>query len=233
MSQFTFSYAKHNRMKNIVKFLEELSEHNNRDWFQANKQRYKEVQEEFNLFTTQLVVRIGEFDHTISGLTIAECTYRIYRDTRFSPDKTPYKTHIGAYICPAGKKSGYAGYYLHIEPYGKSILAAGLHCPEPSVVKSVREEIFTNGNQLIKSITDSGFMLDESSKLSRPPKGYSADNEYIEYLKLKEFDLIKSVTEQQLFQADVLNYIVSEFTRCKEFNAILNRAVEYVKQGNI
>lgn len=210
-------------MKKIIDFLSELRDNNNREWFNANKPRYTEVQREFNTFTEKLIERVGEFEPNVRGVSVSDCTYRIYRDTRFSPDKTPYKTHIGAYICQGGKKSGYAGYYFHVEP-SANIMAVGLHCPEPNVVKSIREEIFTNGAALVTAVNESGFAVDESSKLKRPPKGYAADNEYIEYLKLKEFDLIKSFSLDTL---DLLDYVTEEFRRCKPFNDILNRAVSF------
>lgn len=212
-------------MRQIIEFLSELKENNNRQWFDQNRGRYKEVQTEFNDLAAKLIERIGEFDPMVRTLSIADCTYRIYRDTRFSPDKTPYKTHMGAYICQGGKKSGYSGYYFHLEP-SSSILAVGLHCPEPNVVKSVREEIFTNGAGFVQTIADSGWLLDESAKLKRPPKGYAANNEYIEYLKLKEFDLIKSIDQSR---ADILDYVTAEFRQCKPFNDLLNRAVQFAK----
>lgn len=214
-------------MKEIIDFLSELGENNNREWFNTNKDRYKKVQSQFNIFTQELIERIAQFDPPIGGLSIADCTYRIYRDTRFSHNKIPYKTHIGAYICQGGKKSGYAGYYFHLEP-GRSLLATGLHCPEPNVVKSVREEIFTDGAGFAAAASCEGWSLDESSKLKRPPRGYAADNAYVEYLKLKEFDLIKPIDDTR---ADLLDHITAEFSSCKPFNDILNRAVGYALEN--
>ena len=98
-------------MKEIIDFLARLEKNNNREWFQAHKSEYLSVQEEFNIFTEKLIAGIAEFDNTINGLTAKDCTYRIYRDTRFSPDKRPYKCHLGAFVCPQGKKSGFSGYY--------------------------------------------------------------------------------------------------------------------------
>lgn len=221
-------------MKEILDFLKELSQNNDRMWFEQNRERYKKIQVKFNEITAKLIEHISDFEPLVRGLSVSDCAYRIYRDTRFSPDKTPYKTHIGAYICPAGKKSGYAGYYLHVEPDAKSILAAGLHCPEPNVVKSVREEIFTNGAQFESSINHAdGFILDECSKLKRPPRGYAATEQYVEYLKLKEYDLIKPISEQELMDADLLSNLRAQFLKCKPFNDILNRAVEYAKSETL
>lgn len=136
-------------MKEVIAFLRELHDNNNREWFDAHRAEWKRVKTRFAGFTEQLIDGISSFDPSVRGLRVQDCTYRIARDTRFSPDKRPYKEHIGAYIAPGGKKSGYAGYYFHVEPdtgegstYGH-MLAVGLYCPEPVVLHSVRDEIST------------------------------------------------------------------------------------------
>lgn len=214
------------RMKNILDFLGELKENNNREWFEANKERYKALQEQFNGFTQQLIDGITIFDPAVKGVSVKDCTYRIYRDVRFSPNKEPYKTHMGAYICPGGKKSGMAGYYFHLEP-GNAILAVGLHCPEPNVVKSVRDEIFDNGVEFEKAIKEAkGFIMDFSSKLQRVPRGFPADTSYAEYLKLKEFDLIAPLAVDE----NLLENVLMKFKTAKHFNDLLNRAVKYARE---
>lgn len=221
-------------MKNIVDFLSELKLNNNKEWFDANKARYKAVQEEFNVFTEKLIAGIASFDKSVAGVTVKDCTYRIYRDTRFSPNKAPYKTHMGAYVCPKGKKSGYAGYYFHIEPQnadyiGGNLLAAGIHCPEPKVVKSIREEIFDNGQGFEASIKKAdGFYLDKSVTLQKVPKEFPKDSEWGEYLKLKEFSLMKFFPEEILSnEKQLLDFTLKNFKKCVDFNHLLNRAVDY------
>ncbi|MDD2611849.1 MAG: DUF2461 domain-containing protein, partial [Bacteroidales bacterium] len=105
-------------MKTILSFLNQISDNNNKSWFDAHKSEYVAANETFNSFIEKLIVGIASFDPSIKGITVKDCTYRFYRDIRFSTNKMPYKTHFGAYICPYGKKSGYAGYYFHIEPKG-------------------------------------------------------------------------------------------------------------------
>lgn len=213
-------------MKQILDFLAELKVNNNRDWFEANKARYKEVQAQFNAFAEQLIPALVGIDSSLEGVVLKDCIYRIYRDVRFSPNKEPYKTHIGAYFCPLGKKSGYAGYYVHIEPEN-SLLAVGLHCPEPKVVKSVREEIFSNGDAFVAAIRQAkGFDVEESSKLKRIPTGYPADSPYAEYLKLKEFDLIKPLS----VEGNLIETCTRDFASTVAFNALLNRAVKFAHE---
>lgn len=212
-------------MENIISFLSELKDNNNREWFEQNKRRYKEVQEQFNNFTQQLIDGIVLFDRSIENITVKDCIYRIYRDVRFSHNKEPYKTHIGAYISPHGKKAGYAGYYFHLEP-GNSILAVGLHMPEPKILASVRDEIMDNGDQIIKLIEMmNGFTLDQSNKLQRAPKGYPQDSKYIEYIKLKDFTLYENITSFD----NLLENVLTEFKSAYPLNSILNKAVKYAK----
>ena len=167
------------------------------------------------------------------GVRVQDCTYRIARDTRFSPDKSPYKTYLGAYIAPKGKKSGFAGYYFHIEPCADSLvwcnmLSAGLYCPEPTVLRSVREEILDNGAAIAAAIGRArGFRLCRTNSLKRVPTGFPADSEWSDMLKLKDFYLEKPVTEEFLLADDLLERTLAEFRRTQPFVAILNRAVQY------
>ena len=101
-------------MKEIIDFLRDLSYNNNREWFNVNKQRYEEVLSHWHEFCEKLIQAVGQFDPDIACLTVKDCTYRIYRDTRFSADKSPYKTHFGVFMSKGGKKSMHAGYYFHI-----------------------------------------------------------------------------------------------------------------------
>ena len=102
-------------MKEIFDFLRRLRENNNREWFNEHKTEFLELKAGFEGWVGQLIGKIAEFDEEIRGLAVKDCVYRIYRDTRFSPDKTPYKTHMAAYICaPRGRSSVRAGYYGHV-----------------------------------------------------------------------------------------------------------------------
>ena len=225
-------------MKTTISFLKELRVNNNKEWFTANRSRYQTIQKDLNKFIEQLINGIAKFDPTIAALTAKDCSFRIYRDTRFSHDKTPYKTHIGIFICKGGKNSGNAGYYFHIEPKGKgwlggSLLAAGLYCPEPPILKSVREDILSNGENFVKTINIAkGFTWDddEEGKLSRPPKGFPADSPYIEYIKQKSFSLIQSFDEKLLDdEKKLLDFCIKEFKKTKAFVEHVNRAVDFAR----
>ena len=133
-------------MEQVLDFLRRLHDNNDREWFDAHRAEWTRVKGRFADFTQRLIDGIASFDDSVRGLRPQDCTYRIARDTRFSADKTPYKNYISAFIAPRGKQSGYAGYYLHVEPSGDGLLGGsqlggGVVCLEPVVLRSVREEM--------------------------------------------------------------------------------------------
>lgn len=223
-------------MKKVLEFLAELRVNNNRDWFEANKGRYREALEVFNGFAENLIAAVGEFDPSVRGLTLRDCTYRIYRDTRFSKDKTPYKTHMGVYICPGGKKSGNAGYYFHVEPSGDGLpghhlMSSGIYMPEPKVLKSVRDEIFDNGDEVEKAIKKArGFRIDTTNSLKRTPTGYPADSPYDTYLKLKDFYLEKFFGDDYILADNLAARAAADFRLTYDFISLMNRAAQFAHE---
>ncbi len=229
-------------MQLILDFLRELAANNNREWFAANKSRYKEAEAVFAPFAERMIALVGEFDPDVRGLTLRECTYRIYRDTRFSHDKTPYKTHFGLYICPGGKKSGNAGYYLHIEPgvpdgsglIGSHLLDAGIYMPEPAVLKSVRDEIFDNGDAVVAAIdsarAEAGWELDRSNSLKRTPVGYPVGGEWDDYLKLKDLHLSKAIDDDYILAPDLAERAAADFRATYDFMTLVQRAARFAHE---
>ncbi len=226
-------------MKRVYKFLEKLRDNNNREWFEANKSEYKEVQALFNTFTQELINEISLWDSEINAdiLSVKDCTYRIYRDIRFSKNKLPYKTHIGAFICKGGKKSPYPGYYFHIEPngeakfdlFGGNFLYAGLHCPEPKVVHSVRDEIYVNGGTIIDALNSAnGFNTVCMSTLKRVPKGFEDVNPaWADLIKQKDFSLGQRVDLEYISAPNLAKRVSNEFKKCYEFTSLMYKAVDY------
>ncbi len=226
-------------MKPVLDFLNDLRVNNNREWFATNKGRYKEAEGIFNAFAERLIALVGEFDESVRGLTLRETTYRIYRDTRFSHDKTPYKTHFGLYICPGGKKSGNGGYYFHVEPagggmIGNHMLDAGIYMPEPAVLKSVRDEVFDNGEAVLAAIstarTGAGFELDRTNSLKRTPVGFPAGSEWDEYLKLKDFHLSKTVDDDYILATKLAERAAADFRTTYDFMTLMQRAARFAHE---
>ena len=230
-------HSQHPLMQTILNFLKEIEHNNNREWFEANKSLFLEANALFNTFVEKLILGIGSFDESVRGLTVKDCTYRFYRDTRFSVNKAPFKTHFGAYICPHGKKSGYAGYYFHVEPAGNGFLGgsqlnAGLYRPDAQILKSIREEISLNGDVFEETLRSAaGFRLDDDQLLKKVPRGYPADSPYAEYLKLKNPVLCNSVDESFLLDKHLLDNTVESFRTTAPFIAWLNKAVKYALEG--
>lgn len=225
-------------MKDIVSFLTDLRVNNNKVWFEANRDRYTAVNEHFKVFAERLIRGVEGFDENVKGLQVKDCTYRIYRDVRFSPDKTPYKTHMGIYISKEGKKSGYAGYYFQVaspvegEFGGTSLIASGLHCPDKSALHSVRTEVADNFDGFKKSVKSAkGWQLDFATQMSRVPKGFDKNFEGEEFLRLKDYLLESRLGDEVLFSDQLLDHVISEFKMTKPFVTLLNKAVEFSKDA--
>ena len=224
-------------MNDIITFLQELQQNNNREWFMANKARYTALQTRFNAFFDELIGEISRFDDSVAGLTAKDCTYRIYRDVRFSADKSPYKIHMGAFICPGGKKSGYSGYYFHLGiggegyPYGH-MLATGDYCHDPKALQIIREDIAGGEGDfdtIVRSVAPT-FTLDCEGALKRNPKGFEHETEYAEYLRLKAFCLVHSPSTDFMCAPNLAHRTAELFRHTRPFLHYLNRAIQYSKQ---
>lgn len=223
-------------MKEIISFLRDLSQNNNREWFMANKARYTAVAERFNAIVDELIREIARYDTSVTGLTAKDCTYRIYRDVRFSADKNPYKTHMGAFISRGGKKSGYSGYYFHIGTGGEGypaahMLAAGDYCCDPKVLQVLREDIVGGGGDFDAIVQDARpiFELDREGALKRNPKGFEQETQYTEYLRLKAFCLVHTPSNDFMYADGLAQRTAALFESSKPFLDYINRAIEYVK----
>lgn len=221
--------------KRILDFLNELQANNNKAWFDANRKEYEAVKADFQSFTQELIDGVERFDKRVSGVTVADCTYRINRDIRFSKDKSPYKTHFGAFIAPKGKKSGYGGYYFHIQADGdeyldNNMLAIGMYCHSPAELESIRTEIYDNPLQFEKALkTAKGFDFDITEKLVKAPKGFPADFKYVDYLKYKAYCISMPLKKETLFSPDLKDFVLQRFKTGHAFNEIINKAIEYVR----
>jgi len=213
----------------IFKFLNELSANNNREWFANNREKYDNARIEFESFISTVINRISLFDESIKGIQVKDCTYRIYRDTRFSPDKTPYKTHLGAYINAKGKKSQHCGYYVHIEP-GNCLVAGGSLCPPPKLLKALREAIYENIDEYISIVEDPEFKkyfpVVGDNFLKTAPKGFPKDFKYIDYLKCKEFTCSCNVPDEFFRSPDVFDKIDDIFRQLKRFSDFTNFTID-------
>lgn len=192
--------------KRILSFLREVMMNNNRPWFMEHKDEYEAVRAEWEQGVAQALERITTFDESIGNLRVKDCTYRFYRDTRFSADKSPYKNHFGAYINAKGKKALRGGYYLHLEPEG-CLLAVGNYWLPTNILTACRNEIMANEEEWLKCVESRQFKKyftskkettswEESwsepqgfglTKLKTCPAGFPRDYEHVKYLRLKDY----------------------------------------------
>ena len=141
----------------IYKFLRDIAANNSREWFHEHRAEYDAARASFEAGVEKAMARIAEFDASVGHLGLKDVTYRFYRDTRFSPDKSPYKRHFGAYIAAHGKKAMHGGYYIHLEP-GNSLLACGNYELPTNVLTSCRNEIMGNIDEWRHIVEDGKFV---------------------------------------------------------------------------
>jgi uncharacterized protein (TIGR02453 family) len=217
-------------MHEVLAFLTQLRDNNNREWFEANRKTYEKTRDTFHTFVGDLLKEMVSIDPELARLETKNCIFRIFRDVRFSKDKTPYKKNYSAYFSPDGKQSLKAGYYLHIEPDGKSMLAGGMYMPPAEQLKKIRQEIDYNGAAFREIIEAPAFKKQfgwlTGEKLKTMPKGYSADHPDGELLKHKDFTVVHYVSDTQVATKDFIPYIKDVWQTMKPFNHFLNTAIE-------
>lgn len=222
--------GKESMNKEIIQFLTELRSHNNREWFQANKERYDVLRKGFIEEVQQLIDRIAQFDPEVAGLEAKDCLYRIYRDLRFSPDKTPYKNHFAAYIAArGGRGSQRAGYYIHLEPEG-CLLSGGVWCPPPALLKMLRKDIYENIEELVGIMENPDFKKTypkmEGEVLKRMSVGYPSDFKYGEILRHKDFCVYSAKPDTFFYASDWMEQVITDFRTLHPFNHFLNYTVD-------
>ncbi|MCS3529702.1 DUF2461 domain-containing protein [Chryseobacterium sp. JUb7] len=206
-------------------FLKKLNKNNNREWFNENKDLYTESQQNVIIFLEELIKEMAEFDEELAKIDAKKSLFRIYRDTRFSKDKIPYKTNFGASL-GMGKGSQKGGYYLHLEP-GKSFIAGGIYMPESSVLKELRKEISLYGEDFIKILNNKDFKkyfpeLDQEGKLKKIPQGFEKEDPMAEYLKLKNFIVVYPVKDEEILDKNAPENLSKIFRLMKPLNDFLN-----------
>ena len=179
-------------LKALFEFLSGLEQNNNRPWFAWNKPAYDVLREEFEHLVADVTARVQKFDRALGPVDPKKAMFRIYRDTRFSKDRTPYKTHFSAAIRDRAKHGLEPGYYFHIDHKGALLAGGGIYQPDPAILMRIRRYIAAKPAALTKLLRNPRFrrtydgFADEDA-LARPPKGFSADTPHIETIKLRHF----------------------------------------------
>ena len=216
-----------------TKFLRQLAKNNNKVWFDAHRSEYLAAKDDFEKFVLKIIEGLTGIDSDIKDLEVKDCVYRLNRDIRFSKDKTPYKTNMGASFKRGGKKSVFSGYYFQIEPGGKSFTGGGLWMPMSPDLKKIRQEIDYCFEEFKNILSAKKFkaqykMLESSSdvKLTNLPRGYQQGNEAAEFLKLKSFLGIKSIPDKAVSLSTLTADTLKSFEALTPLIKFLNKALE-------
>jgi len=215
-------------LKLVLDFLKGLQKNNNKAWFEKNRPAYESARNQFEVFIDQLIVGLGSVED-VGGITAKDCVMRIYRDIRFSKDKSPYKSSMSASIGPGGKKSTRLTYYLHIEPPDDSMIAGGLYMPDSSQIIKFREAVDRDPKPFMEVISNKTFKQTfgniQGEKLKTAPKGYERDHPEIELLRLKQVIAIEHLTEAQVLSPKFGDHVIGSFTAMKPFLDYLNSVI--------
>jgi len=214
--------------KDTVKFLSDLRKNNDREWFNKNKARFVAAHDDFVQFVQSLIEKIAAFDRSVSGLDAKNSVFRIYRDIRFSRDKSPYKTHFGAVLQGKGTQCGVAGYYVHLEP-GNTFLAGGVHMPEPGHLKAIRRALSKSGKTFLKIVHDAKFrnlFTLEGERLVKVPQGFDKEDPMAEFLKYKDLVIRHPIDDKDVLTTRFATSCANVFKAMVPFNKFLNTAIK-------
>lgn len=195
----------------------------------AHQSEYKQIMAERNETAERFIAAISTIDPAAAGFPVEKCVYRLMRDTRFSEDKTPYKTHIGIFVCPPlGKKSLMSGYYLHLEP-GASFICGGNYELPTKYLTVIRNDIRDNIEEYVSIVESPEFkqFFDKVGEtwLKTAPKGFSRDWEYIDYVRPKDFGVMMSLPDSFFNDADYIEQLIPCLVQIKRLNDFVNFAL--------
>lgn len=210
-------------------FLKSLKRNNNREWFHAHDAAYRNAKADFTELVTEVAHRLGQVDESLSSVDPAKSLFRINRDIRFSKNKSPYKTNLGAFLSAGGRKGPHAGYYIHVEP-GGGMVAGGCWMPEADVLSRIRQEIDYQSDEWLSIVRSASFRkvfgeMDRDLVLARPPKGYESDHGALEWLKLKSFTASCAVHDSVWLDKKAAGRIARQLEVLVPLVRFLNRAV--------
>lgn len=220
-------------------FLTSLGQNNNKEWFHANAKAYAKVKANYLSMATTVLEVLKKIDEKLEGVSPKDCMFRINRDIRFSPDKSPYKTNLGLVFQSGGKKSVGAAFYIHIDPKN-SFIAGGVWMPDSATLTKIRKEIYYFNDDFFDVINSKNFLntfggldMDTKIKLIKPPRGFDADHPAIEYIKLKSFTATTNIDIDLLSSNNFLDEIIRHYKTLKPLIDFLDRGLESNEDGGL
>lgn len=215
--------------KSTLNFLVDLSNNNNREWFQAHREWFEEAKADFESFVFNLIAGIRQFDSSIGMIEPKDCIFRIFRDVRFSANKLPYKENFGAFIAPGGRKSNLCGYYIHIQP-SSSFASGGLYMAPPTIMKAVRQKMVDDRKEFLAIVESKNFKdtltFDGVEQAKRTPAGFSFDKEIDFYLRLKHITPSLDFPDSKVIQPGFETQVLRTFEIMSPLIKFLNQAID-------
>ena len=215
-------------LKATLDFLSELDDHNDRQWFTAHRAEYDGARSVFEEFIDAVIDAVGEFED-LAGVTPDACMFRIYRDTRFSPDKRPYKSAMSGVIARGGRKPIGRSYYVHIQPGDQSFVAGGLHSPTSTELDAVRRAIAADAEPLRTMLAEADFVARFGAlggeSLKSAPQGYAKDHPAIDLLRRKQFLVSTKYADKDVLADDLVERVASDCAAMQPFLTYLNDAI--------
>ena len=208
-------------MQNTLAFLKQLRDNNNREWFSANKETYQASQKEFKAFIFQVIDKMQAHDAIDQEKTKV---YRIYKDVRFSKDKSPYKTSWSSNIKRAGKANR-GGYYIQLEP-GNTFLAGGFFGPNPQDLLHIRKQLEQDSSIFREAISGDQFQKMYGAmcgeKVKSAPRGFSKEADNIDLIKYKQFYFRHDFTDKQVISGDFASKVSDVFQVIRPFFDVMS-----------
>jgi len=210
-------------------FLGDLAANNDKAWFEANRGEYQALRDDFLPFVGQVIADTAAWDDSVRWTDPKDCVYRIYRDVRFSNDKTPYKTTFSAVISDRGRHGHGPSYYFQVDANGVLMAGGGVWMPDNARLAVIRQHIADDPEGVEKVLRGRRFKstfggLWDGHKLKRPPTGHAADSPLIEIIKLKSF-LVERERDARAGEAEVRAWIGETFRAMHPFILWLRGAV--------
>ncbi|MBN2681377.1 MAG: DUF2461 domain-containing protein [Bacteroidales bacterium] len=226
---FTNNKIANMKLENALIFLDSLQNNNNRNWFNENKEKYNSAKSEFETFVSEVIINLRAIDSSVGDMAAKDCMFRINRDVRFSNNKEPYKNNFGAFMAKEGRKSIYAGYYIHLEPHN-SFIGGGIYMPEAKNLNAIRQHIYDNYIEFKKILENktfkSYFPEIYGEKLKTAPKGFPKDFEGIDLLKHKHYAVTFPVDNKFWSKPDLVKNVMKVFEQLSVYNKFINLAFE-------
>jgi len=216
--------------EDTLDFLVALQQNNDREWFAQNKKWYDRARADFERLVTEMIQSLAAIDSEIGLLNPKKCIFRIYRDTRFSTDKTPYKNNFGAVFRPHTPER-ISGYYFHVSPEDV-FLSYGLYMLTPEQLKKVRRGLYGDFDMLKEIMEEKRFKKEigglyvDNDALKRVPNGFDKDHPAAEYLKLKHFYVVKQLSREKILSKDFVHYATDMYKVMQPMGRFLDDLLE-------